>query len=175
MQEIRLILPIKKYKNQVESYKKSMIEIGSAMSGCGTLDNDDFDTWLKKSRQYMVGENLPKGKVQATQFICVRKSDDKIIGMTQIRHTLNNYLLDIGGHIGYSIAAEERRKGYGKAMLKLGLAEAKKLGLKKVLVSCQAENIASEKCITANGGVYEDTRKDKWTGQYVKRFWIDLS
>ena len=175
MEELELILPTIEYKEQIEKYKQDMLDAGSSMDGCGTLRNDDFDTWLQKSVDCQEGKNLPDGFVPATQYICVRKSDNKVIGMFQIRHTLNDFLFNFGGHAGDSVAVDERGKGYGKKMLALGLEKCKELGLNKVLVTCKDTNIASRKCIIANGGVYEDTRTIEQEGINLERYWIDNS
>lgn len=170
---LKLILPTKKYASQVEEYKRKMFEAGSSMDGCGTLNVDDVSSWLKKSNDWRKGKNLPDGFVPCTQYICIRKSDDKLVGMLQIRHELNDFLLNYGGHIGDSIAPDERNKGYGKMMLGLGLKKCKGLGIEKVLITCKDVNIASRKCILANGGVYEDTRYFEKENKTLERYWID--
>ncbi len=173
MEELELILPTKEFKAQIEKYKQDMLNANSGMDGCGTLRNDDFETWLAKCNDWRRGKNLPEGFVSSTQYICVRKSDKKLIGMLQIRHKLNDFLLNFGGHIGYSIAVDERKKGYGKRLLALGLEKCKELGIEKVLVTCKDTNVASRKCILANGGQYEDTRTIKQENINLERYWID--
>lgn len=172
MEELELILPTIEYKKQIEKYKKDMIDAGSSMDGCGTLRGDDVETWLKKSDDWREGKNLPEGFVPSTQYICVRKNDNKIVGMLQIRHQLNDFLFNFGGHVGDSVAVGERNKGYGKRLLALGLEKCKELGIKRVLITCKDTNVASRKCIIANGGQYEDTR-NKGEGINLERYWID--
>ena len=172
--DIVLKLPTKKYKESVESYKDNLLKNNSSTDGCGDLKKDDFYTWLKKSNDWRKGKNLPDGFVPATQYILVRKSDDKVIGMLQIRHELNEFLLNFGGNIGDSIAFDERGKGYGKRILELGLKKCRKMGFKKVLVTCLTTNIASKKCIIANGGKYENTKHLDGAGVDLERYWINL-
>ena len=174
MAELELILPTAEYKAQIEKYKQDMLDAGSSMDGCGPLRQDDFETWLKKCNDWRKGKNLPEGFVSSTQYICVRKSDNKVIGMLQIRHTLTDYLLNYGGHVGDSVAADERNKGYGKKMLALGLKKCKELGIDNVLITCKDTNVASRKCILANGGQYEDTRTIKEQNINIERYWIEL-
>jgi len=157
--EIKLILPTKKYKEKIELYKQGFLNASSEMIGCGSLEHDDVDTWLKKCIDYKKGKNLPDGFVPVTQYICVRKNDDKIIGMLQIRHYLSEYLLNFGGHIGNSIAVDERNKGYSKTMLALGIKKCKSMGINKILITCKDTNTASKKSILANGGIYENSKK----------------
>lgn len=112
-------------------------------------------------------------RVRATLFIAVRKCDQKIVGIIQIRHKLNEHLLLYGGHIGDSIRPSERRKGYATEMIRLALNECKNLGIFKVLMVCYVDNIGSEKSIINNGGVLENIVEDE-DGNKIKRFWIDL-
>ena len=90
-----------------------------------------------------------------------------------IRHELNEYLEKFGGHIGYGIAPSERKKGYGKIQLKLGLEKAKKIGLKKVLITCDDNNIGSAKTIEACGGIYNDTLADAEANR-IKRYFVEV-
>ncbi len=178
--DLKLILPTKKYYNQIEEYKKSFLAANSSMDGTGSLRRKNVDEWLKESRDHHLGKNLPDGFVQATQYLCVRTSDDKLVGMLQIRHELTDFLLNFGGHIGDSIAVDERGKGYGKEILRLGLEKCKKLGIKKVLITCLDTNVASRKCILANGGKFEDKRtlnrtvNDLTVSETLERYWIEL-
>ena len=170
--ELKLVLPTKKYFNQIEAYKKEMIENNSSMDGCGSLRNDSIKEWLKKSKDHKQGKNLPSGYVRATQYICIRKSDDKLIGMLQIRHELNDYLFNYGGHIGDSILPSQRNKGYGKKILSLGIEKCKKMGIDRVLILCKETNIASRKCILANGGVFENYSIND-DGIKLERYWVE--
>lgn len=172
MDKLKLILPSLKYKEQILRYKNDMLKADSSMDGCGDLRKIDVDAWLKNCRDWRVGKNLPEGYIPSTQFICVRESDDRLVGMLDLRHKFTDFLFNYGGLIGDSIAVDERGKGYGKEILRLGLKKAKKLGLNKVLVTCLDTNTASRKCIEANGGIYEDTRA---LGELkLERYWIDL-
>lgn len=172
--DIKLILPNKTHKKQVEEYKQKMFDANSSMDGCGDLKSCDFDEWLKRCKDYKAGKNLPLGYVPATQYICIRKTDNKLIGMLQIRHSLTEFLLNYGGHIGDSISPDERQKGYGKKMLGLGIAKCKNLGIEKVLITCKDTNAASRKCIIANGGVYEDTRHFEPENINLERYWVKV-
>ena len=172
--DIKLVLPNKTHKKQVEEYKQKMFDANSSMDGCGDLKSCDFDEWLKRCKDYKAGKNLPLGYVPATQYICIRKTDNKLIGMLQIRHSLTEFLLNYGGHIGDSISPDERQKGYGKKMLGLGIVKCKNLGIEKVLITCKDTNAASRKCIIANGGVYEDTRHFEPENINLERYWVKV-
>lgn len=174
MELLELILPTTKNKEQVEKYKQQLLEYASSFDGCGPLKSNDFDTWLKKCNDWNKGKNLPENFVPTTQYLCIRKTDNKLIGMLQLRHHLNDFILNYCGHIGYSIVPNERKKGYGKKILALGLKECKKLGINKVLVVCRETNTPSRKCILANGGEYEDTKTRQIDNVTLERYWINI-
>ena len=116
------------------------------------------------------GIDLPSGFVPSTEFWLIDK--DEFIGRTNIRHTLNDWLLQIGGHIGYWIRPSKRGKGYGKKILELALQEAKKLGISPVLVTCDITNKPSGKIIEANGGKLENIVPNGPDNPPKKRYWI---
>lgn len=134
----------------------------------------DARTYIEKCTIEENPETCPTPLVPATQFMLVRKEDDKVLGFLQVRHGFNDYLSKFGGHIGYSVRPSERRKGYAKQMLKMALPFCKEIGLEKVLITCIDGNIESEKTILANGGVYESTVHEPNRNEDLKRFWINL-
>ena len=175
MEELILIRPSAEYGVQIMEYRQEFLDAGDSMDGCGPLRRfDNSLEYLKACKDYENPETVPENLVQATQFICVRKSDNKLVGMIQVRHRFNEYLEKYAGHIGYSIRPTERRRGYAKEMLKMALPFCKGIGLNKVLISCIDGNIGSEKTILANGGVYESTVHEPNGNKNLKRFWITL-
>ena len=100
--------------------------------------------------------------------------DGKVLGMLQLRHCLNETLEKYAGHIGYSVAPSERRKGFAKAMLHDALGICRDIGLKRVLVSCRPENEGSRRTILANGGVYEKTVHEPEENIDLEQYWIEL-
>ncbi|MGC4379280.1 GNAT family N-acetyltransferase [Fictibacillus sp. Mic-4] len=118
------------------------------------------------------GENLPDSYVPHSTYWLVNEGK-KIIGAVNIRHELNEKLLNSGGHIGYGIRPSERRKGYATRLLTLALEKTKEMGLKKVLVCCNKDNIGSERTILKNGGVFENEYIED-DGNIVRRFWVLL-
>ncbi len=113
------------------------------------------------------------GKVPDSVFFLLDEDRNILLGAVNIRHHLNDYLLQYGGHIGDGIRPSERRKGYATEMIRLALLECKKLGITKVLMVCDKSNIASAKTIIKNGGILENefTNDD---GEIEQRFWITL-
>lgn len=132
-------------------------------------DFHDFDSFLENLE---IKEGNKDGLVPDTTLFCLDKDRNIFVGAVNIRHYLNEYLLQCGGHIGDGIRPSERRKGYATAMIGLALKECKKLGIDKVLMCCDKENIGSAKSIQKNGGVLEnEIEKD---GTIEQRYWISL-
>jgi predicted acetyltransferase len=117
------------------------------------------------------GINLPEGWVRDSTYWLVNVSN-RVLGAVNIRHSLTDRLFNCGGHIGYGIRPSERRKGYATKILAFSLGKTKELGIEKVLVVCDADNIASERTILKNGGK-EDASFTEENGNVVKRFWIE--
>ena len=100
---------------------------------------------------------------------------ERIIGRVSIRHRLNDFLLRVGGHVGYVVVPEFRRQGHATAMLRLALHFAHdKLGLDDVLVTCDDDNIGSIKTIENNGGVLENVVGGPDVEKPKRRYWIDV-
>lgn len=175
MEELILIKPTAEYGVQIMQYRQEFLDAGDSMDGCGPLRRSgNFAEYLRFCSDCENLATVPESFVQATQFICIRKNDNKLVGMIQVRHHFNDYLEKYAGHIGYSVRPSERRKGYAKEMLRMALPFCKEIGLFKVLISCIDGNIGSEKTILANGGVYESTVLEPNSNRFLKRFWIDL-
>ena len=135
-------------------------------------ENLTFPEWLSRSRNISIGKSLPENYVPATTYFLIRKGDGKILGALDIRHELNDHLLKFSGHIGYGVAPSERRKGYASLMLSEGLIICKKMGIQKVLITCNKNNIGSARTIQKNGGVLEN--EVEYDGVIRQRYWIKI-
>ncbi|MDD7793171.1 GNAT family N-acetyltransferase [Clostridium sp. 'White wine YQ'] len=131
----------------------------------------DYKGWLEKTYKNEKEETCPKDFVPAHTYFLINENK-RILGAINIRHRLNDYLLNYGGHIGYGIRPTERRKGYAAAMLELALPIAKELGINKALITCDKNNLGSAKTIMNNGGVLENEVKE--AGEITQRYWISL-
>lgn len=174
MEELVLLKATAEYAEQIMECKREYLAADSSMDGCGPMRRtDDPIEYIERCALEEDPETCPAPLVPATQFVLVRKSDDKVVGFLQVRHRFSEYLKKYGGHIGYSVRPSERRKGYAKRMLKMALPFCREIGLDKVLITCNDDNIGSEKTILANGGVYESTVTEP-NGKNLKRFWIQI-
>lgn len=133
----------------------------------------DFDLYLKEVEQAELGQNLKPGYVSQNTFWLVL--DHKtIVGESRLRHSLTAMLEIEGGNIGYAIRPSHRLNGYGTQILKFTLIEAARLGLAKVLVTCDADNIGSQKIILANGGVFDGETVSPNSRKWVQRYWVPV-
>ncbi len=175
-ERLELIIPTSEYKEQVMKYRKIFLENEESFDGCAGLEEcNTYEEWLdfenRLSKKY--GENY----VPSDVYLGVRKSDNKLIGIIDIRKGLTDFLYNYGGNIGYSVIPDERRKGYATEMLKQILSKCKSMNINRVLLSCDKENIGSAKTIIANGGVLENEVVDEVglsKSGIIQRYWISL-
>lgn len=178
MSKFYLEKPSLKRKGQAIEYVKEHIEYKSDIHGSGSLQKwlDNYEGWLERLEQISNPETCPLGYVPGNTYFLINEDEDKIIGMIDIRHKLNDFLLQYGGHIGYGTRPTERRKGYNKISLYLGLLKAQELGLDKVLITATDSNPGSYKTILALGGILENKIPDDEEPDIsLGRYWIDVN
>ena len=173
MDKIILVKPDLSYADEIIKYKEESLAESPVINGSAGLDRfSSIEVWLEELKKRSCEDTVPKGLVPSSTYLGVREKDNYIVGMIDIRHYLNEYLTQVGGNIGYGVRKTERNKGYAKQMLKLALEKCKELKIKKVLITCDEDNIASEKVILSANAKLEDIRNVD--GENKKRFWIDL-
>ena len=173
MDKIILVKPDLSYADEIIKYKKESLAESPIINGSAGLDRfSSIEIWFEELKKRSCEDTVPKGLVPSSTYLGVREKDNYIVGMIDIRHYMNEYLTQVGGHIGYGVRKTERNKGYAKQMLKLALEKCKELKIKKVLITCDEDNIASEKVILSANAKLEDIRNVD--GENKKRFWIDL-
>lgn len=131
----------------------------------------DFESYLQKIEAARPGHNLPDGWVPGTEFWL--EDSGQIIASARLRLALTPDLENEGGHVGYDVRPSMRRRGHGTALLRLALAEARALGIARVRVTCDDDNIGSIKVIERNGGVLAGRGVSKNTGKAVRQYWIE--
>nr|WP_297621655.1 GNAT family N-acetyltransferase [Nocardia sp.] len=125
--------------------------------------------YLAALENYRHGINLPAGIVPATFLLATVA--DVIVGRASIRHTLNDYLRQRGGHIGYAVLPEHRRRGYGTQILRRSIPIAQQLGIGDILISCDETNTGSRRIIESCAGQLES--RLTWSdGTRILRYWI---
>ncbi|MEI4649233.1 GNAT family N-acetyltransferase [Bacillus cereus] len=170
---MKLLKPIHEFSEQIIEYRDAFLHTDEQPHGSSSLQNYDFlDEWFEKVNKQEIGENLLTNRVPSSQFLSFEKAE--LIGFVNIRHRLNEELLRESGHIGYSVHPNKRRQGYATKQLKLALDEAQKLGLQRVLITCDKVNIASAKTIQKVGGVLENEVVSSHTGEIVQRYWVEI-
>ena len=132
----------------------------------------DFITYVGRLLDYARGRHLPSGWVPQSTYWLVRGG--RVLGTSSIRHRLTPHLEHEGGHVGYGIRPGERGRGYGTQLCALTLEKARELGMRRILITCDKDNIPSARVIQKNGGLLEDERISKETGKIKQRYWFDL-
>ncbi|MEM9304502.1 MAG: GNAT family N-acetyltransferase [Pseudomonadota bacterium] len=155
-----------------ESYRSYIEELGDEERYPFPLDfaYDDFLAWLRRVEAFAAGVDLPEGFVSSTTFWLVR--DEEIIGVSNLRHTLNAGLAHCGGHIGLGVRPSWRGNGVGNRLMALTIQEARKRGIGAVHVHCHKHNIASARMIVGNGGVLDSEIEDGEPPEIVQRYVI---
>ena len=138
---------------------------------------DDWAAFTDMCAEEAAGRVTAPGRVPQSVFILTRVAPDGArvaLGVSKLRHYLTPALEDVGGHIGYAIRPDERGKGYGSHILALTLPHARALGLARVLLTCDADNLRSARVIMRNGGVLTSEGHSPLRDARVCRFWIAL-
>jgi len=133
--------------------------------------HEPFSAYVERLKKFSYGVDLPDGYVPATFLIAV--VDNIVVGRVSIRHKLNDFLAHEGGHIGYGVLAEHRRKGYATDILAHAVIVARSVGIEAALLTCADQNVYSARVIERSGGVLRDkvTASD---GTTVRRYDITL-
>ena len=174
MESIELVSPSYLYEDQVMEYKNEFLLNSDSLDGTAGLKTaKNFEEWLSAIKDNEREETVRSGLVPASTYLAVRTSDSRIVGMIDIRRRLNDYLLQFGGHIGYSVRKSERRKGYATEILRLALRKCRTMNMDRVLITCDKENIGSARTIQKNGGILENEVEEQH--RITQRYWINLS
>lgn len=166
-------------KEDIIGYLNEHVQAGSDIHGSGSLDRIlsgwTFERALERClRMEEKDYALKEGRCPGRTFLLIRESDSALIGTINVRWDLSEAMLRFAGHIGYGIRPSERGKGYSKINLYLGLKEAKKIGLSRVMIGCSVANLPSDSVIRALGGILERCERDPEDGELSNVYWIDV-
>lgn len=168
--KLRLIKASKQYQNEIVDMLDEWHASGESIVpyAIRRVDYHDFEHYCENLEVKDAGGRF----VPDSTFFCLEEERNIIVGAVNIRHYLNESLLLNGGHIGDGVRPSERRKGIATRMIALALDECRKLGLDRVLMVCDRENIGSAKSILNNGGILEN--EVVVDGVVEQRYWIEL-
>lgn len=168
--KLRLVKLSEKYKSQLFDMMEEWYATGEKIIPYVIRKNDyhDFSHYLEEIEV----KDERSGLVPDSTYFCLDEERNCFVGAVNIRHYLNEALLLNGGHIGEGVRPSERRKGVATQMIRLALKECKILGIDRVLMVCDKENIGSAKSILKNGGVLEN--EVVVDGVIEQRYWITL-
>lgn len=176
MDKFKFEIPTKEREQDAIDFINEFYEYNSDINGTGGLQRylDNYDGWLEKLEEDY--KRIPnEEKVPAKTYFLVRESDNRIVGMINIRLALNERLKKYGGHIGYCIRPTERGKGYNKINLYLGLKICKEHGIKEVFMDADKENPASWKTMESLGGInIREYYDDEYAHCVVKDYTINV-
>jgi predicted acetyltransferase len=133
-----------------------------------------FDEYVKKLLAAANGVGLPHGFLPHSTFWLI-DSRREIVAISNLRHGLTEGLLRYGGHVGYGVRPSARRKGYATEVLRQTLLKARQLGLRKVRLTCDKDNVASCRTILRNGGEFDDEEFIPEHQRTTVRYWINLT
>ena len=173
--KLKLIKLTKEYEQQlgemIDEWKADQELNHTNRSPWAIFKNDyhDFDHYL----EHLEVKTASEGLVPDSVFFLLDEDRNRLLGAVNIRHYLNEALLREGGHIGDGIRPGERRKGYASEMIRLALIECRKLGIDRVLMTCDKDNVGSVKSIIKNGGVLENEFVNS-DGMTEQRYWISI-
>jgi len=171
--DIKLVRPTLELKEKALDYRQEHFDSDELIiNGSELLDKtDSYEEWLDSVTKNSKLETVNPNWVLTDTFFAIRESDNRVIGIIDLRHTLNDFLKDFGNS-GYSVRPSERRKGYATEMLRQLKEYAKDCGMKELHLSVERDNIPSIKTIVRNGGVVE--RNFEYEGNIADVYLIEL-
>jgi len=171
MDRLTFVVPTLAHKAEAWAYRQEHIDNGEQwIHGSGGLHKaSNYESWLTKITDAQTASQT--GWVDCSTYFAVVAG--AIVGTLQIRHTLNEGLLETGGHIGYGVRPAQRQKGYATQMLATALQKCRALGITRALVTCDKPNTPSAKTILRNGGKLENEVIEP-DGNIVQRYWIEV-
>ena len=180
MEKFYLERPSWERKEEIVDFINEFVQYKSDINGTGALDKILEGYTFEQALERCFNLENPEyaksiDRCPSKTFLLIRESDKRIVGSINVRWDLTELMQKYGGNIGYGIRPTERRKGYNKINLYLGLIEAQKLGLSRVMLDCDVNNLGSDKTMKASGGVLERTEIDPTDGVLTNYYGFDVS
>ena len=168
--KLKLVKASRQYRDQITDMLEEWNATGEKIVpyAIRRLDYHDFAYYCEN----LEVKDASNGLIPDSTFFCLDEERNRIVGAVNIRHYLNEALLRNGGHIGDGVRPSERKKGIATQMIALALEECRKLGIQRVLMVCDKQNIGSAKSIQRNGGILENEITVE--GVKKQRYWIEL-
>jgi predicted acetyltransferase len=166
---MKLILPTIQYESSYRSYIKELADEERYPFPLD-FDSGNFETMIERNSDFANGVNIPEGFVASSTFWMM--ADDEIIGVSNLRHELNDPIRYCGGHIGLGVRPSFRGKGYGIHLLALTVEKAKQIQIQKIHIHCHKNNHASVRMIKANGAQLDSELTDD-SGAVIQRYIIN--
>lgn len=169
---LKMVRPTLEMKQEALEFKQEFFDNGeTVINGSEMLDNmDSYEEWLTSIKDNQSVDTVNPNWVVTDTFFTV-DGNNRIVGIIDLRHTLNDFLKDFGNS-GYSVRPSERRKGYATKMLAMIKDVAKEAGLSRLQMSVERDNESSIKTIVNNGGVYE--RSFEFQGELADVYMVEL-
>jgi predicted acetyltransferase len=165
-----LVKPDIKYKKGFDAFYKNYKNSGEEMVPFVLkFYKDSFEEYIKMLNGFPSGIGVPEEFVEHSTF-WMKDSENKILGVANIRHRLNEQSLQSGGHIGYGVAPMYRGFGYATEMLRLAIFQSRKMGISDILITCNKNNLPSAKVIMKNGGILDPEYNIE--RNIIQRYWI---
>ncbi len=166
---VELILPRLEYELSYGAYIR---ELGDEERYPFPLDFEhrDFAALLRRLDDFANGVSLPEGFVPSSTYWLVEGGE--LIGVSNLRHYLNDRISHHGGHIGLGVRPSYRGRGLGSVLLSFTIQEARKKGIAPIHIHCHKSNTASAKMIARNGGVLDSEVADKGSTEIIQRYYV---
>ncbi len=171
------VSPEMMYQNQTLEYIKEFEKAGMSINGNSwddsTLIEENYEMWLEEAERHADTSVKIEGGVHDATFFYIEEEGGDIIGMANIRYGLNAGLFHEGGHIGFSVRPTCQGEGIATELLRDALIICRFIGLYKVLITCEKDNVASARVIQKCGGVLENEVVSEKNGRKIQRYWIE--
>ena len=152
----------------LREYVQEHVDHGeTSISASMDLSTSDYGEWVERMRNNAaVGEGEWR---KSLLYLCF--DGERLIGLLSIRYELSRSLSERFGDIGYGVRPSERKKGYATAMLRYALSVCKEKGMKRVILGCYKDNLASAATIQKSGGVLF-AQNDRYTTGRTSQYYL---